>query len=178
MHSDEHREMLLTRLVSGSLPGLTRTRGAAFAEAAAVCLEECRHASGVDMQVLGDLTGRYKVHWAALDENARRAWEDESEAAEHGAYGIAILLITDQTGFSVVRRSVKGTGFDYWLGNDRDPDFQNKGRLEVSGKRRSAIGLHQRAAAKARQMDRSNRDIPGYAVVVDFVTPATEVMER
>ncbi len=178
MDSDECRDLFLASLVDGSIPGVSRSRGAAFAEAAAVCLDECMHPNGVEMGVTGDLTARYRVHWPELDEHAHSAWADDTEAAEHGAYGIAVLVVTDRTDLAVIRRSLKGTGFDYWLGSPSDPDFQNKGRLEASGKRRSAKGLDGRATQKANQMDRSNRDLPGYAVVVDFVTPVTKVVRR
>jgi hypothetical protein len=46
------------------------------------------------------------------------------------------MLIRQLTQFTVIERSRKGTGFDYWLGSEDEAGelpFQNKVRLEVSG---------------------------------------------
>ena len=58
------------------------------------------------------------------------------EATEWGACGVAILVVNQVTGKVVIERSKKGTGFDYWLGDNDDGDslpFANSARLEVSG---------------------------------------------
>jgi hypothetical protein len=73
----------------------------------------------------------------------------------------------------VVERSVKGLGFDYWLG-DKDDDelFAGKARLEVSG---ILSGSRSQAQARVRQkreqMKPSDRLAPGYVAVVEFGTP-------
>jgi hypothetical protein len=51
----------------------------------------------------------------------------------------AILLMRALTGYTVIERSRKGTGFDWWLGTE-DNLFQGKVRLEVSGILRGTIG--------------------------------------
>ena len=63
----------------------------------------------------------------------RRTHNDLQDATEAGACGLAILLVQLFVGYTVVERSVKGTGFDYWLGSENDALFQNKARLEASG---------------------------------------------
>ena len=58
---------------------------------------------------------------------------------EQAAYGTAFLIIRELTDLTVIERSRKGTGFDYWLGTfdtDEGQLFQNKVRLEVSGIRK------------------------------------------
>jgi hypothetical protein len=54
-----------------------------------------------------------------------------------------VLELTDYT---IVERACKGTGFDYWLGDEDDDLFQWKARLEISGilkgtKKRSTQGF-------------------------------------
>ena len=44
------------------------------------------------------------------------AYRDLQEATEMGACGIAIVIARELIGYSIIERSVKGTGFDYWLG--------------------------------------------------------------
>jgi hypothetical protein len=55
------------------------------------------------------------------------------EATEYGAMGLAMLLLIKLTKYTIVERSMKGPGFDYWLGDKDDKMFQKKARLEISG---------------------------------------------
>ena len=100
-------------------------------------------------------------------------------ATEHGAYGIACLLILDLTGLTVIQRSRKGTGFDFWLGDDEELPFQNKARLEVSGIRQGdAARVAARVAQKKKQTGRSDGFLPAYVIVVDFGTPLARVIKK
>lgn len=94
-----------------------------------------------------------------------------------GACGVAILAARELTGYTVVERSVKGTGFDYWLGAVNSPDSQlepleRKARLEVSGILHGATDIVEaRIREKIRQTRRSAGEFPAYIVVVEFHTP-------
>jgi succinate dehydrogenase/fumarate reductase flavoprotein subunit len=165
----------LTALAEGIMPGLTRAYGAQLAEAAAVCLENREHKSGVTFHLTGWKGAQFLMEWAAIDERARRSNNDLQEATERGAYGIAILIVCHLTGMVVLERSAKGRGFDYWLGDeeeDGDELFQKKARLEVSG---ILSGSHSEVQARVRrkqeQMKPSDRLAPGYVAVVEFGTP-------
>lgn len=71
----------------------------------------------------------------------QRCWNDQEYTTEQAAYGIALLLLSKLTEFTVVERSRKGTGFDYWLGKPTDSSdlpFQKSMRLEVSGIRQGS----------------------------------------
>lgn len=70
-----------------------------------------------------------------LPKHLLRCWNDEEFTTEQAAYGIAFLIIRELTDLTVIERSRKGTGFDYWLGTttDEGQPFKNKVRLEVSG---------------------------------------------
>ena len=110
----------LNHLGLGSIPGVSPRLGAALAEAAGVCLESQGHAQGAELRVSGDVDSAYRVVWPLITDQSRRSWEDVQEATEDGASGIAILLVELETPYSVIRRSRKGTGFDYWLGDASD----------------------------------------------------------
>ena len=51
------------------------------------------------------------------------------------ACGLALVIALQLTGMPFVEQSARGTGGDYWLGNDRSGNviFQRAARLEVSG---------------------------------------------
>ena len=38
---------------------------------------------------------------------------DDEYTTEHGAVGVTALLANEEIGYEVIRRSAKGTGFDY-----------------------------------------------------------------
>jgi hypothetical protein len=171
------RKLDLDRLREG-LPAITVAFGAAVAEAAAVCFDSRGHSCGVTMAVQGSYSRSYQVHWSSVTDQMHRCWADPNVATEHGAYGVAFLLIRELTDFTVIERSCTGTGFDYWLGKDNDI-FQKKARLEVSG---ILSGDHQevkrRVEVKKRQTKRSDGKLPAYVVVVEFGAPTAMVVKR
>jgi hypothetical protein len=157
-------------------PGITPDYGGCLCEAASVCLEHNEHVSGVTMSLTGAVAGTVRLDWDEVSDQARRCWADLPYAAEHGAYGLAVLLIEALTTYTVVERSWKRTGFDFWLGPKDDPTplFQNKARLEVSG---ILLGeesdIRGRIKEKLRQLSKGGVRLPGYAVVTEFSRPET-----
>lgn len=80
----------------------------------------------------------------------------------------------------MTQRSRKGTGFDYWLGDEADMPFQNKARLEVSGIRNGDQKIIKaRVREKLTQTEVSDKTrLPAYVVVVEFGRPVAEVRQR
>lgn len=151
-----------------------------LAQAAVVCLDHEGHASGVELIVESAEKRKFSLLWSeSVSEAARRFWNDLGEATHQGAYAAAILLVRSLTGLTVLERSRKGTGFDWWLGND-DNLFQKKARLEVSGiLRGSRKRINSRVQARLRQTGRSdNLGLTAYVVVVEFGNPRAKVMQR
>lgn len=161
------------------LPGLSQPMGAAMAEAAAVCLDDCGHHTPVRLIVDGDESRPYDLKWLPADDQARRTWADEEFATEQGAYAIAILVVRDIRGHTVLERSQKGTGFDYWMGEAGSMPFTAKTRLEVSGIRRGGSRtISARVNQKIRQISVSSGQLPGIVVVVEFGTPLARMVDR
>jgi hypothetical protein len=174
----ENTVVLDLRELESGIPALTQALGRVHAEAAAVCLENQGHQEPVRLAVRKIDTPQYDLRWPALTDTMRRAYEDLERATELGAYGVAILLIRDQTGLTAIRQSRKGTGFDYWLGPDGTDDqlvFQNKARLEVSGILSGTDSQFlTRVKQKLKQTEASdNSGLPAYACVVVRWTPRT-----
>ena len=112
-------------------------------------------------------------------EAKRHFWNDLEEATQQGAYAVAILLIRALTGYTVIERSRKGTGFDWWLGTE-DNLFQGKARLEVSGILRGTMRrINSRIKARMDQTRQSDKlALTAYVVVVEFGTPRAKVVQR
>jgi hypothetical protein len=173
--------LALTELNQG-YPGLTPAYGAALAEAAAVCLNSQGHRSGTTLTISGDVTAQVELQWPGITDQMLRCWHDEEYTTEQGAYGIACLLIHQLTPYTIIERSIKGTGFDYWLGDAPDQPglpFQQKIRLEVSGIRKGIPSrIRARVERKKAQTQRSDGLLPAYVIVVEFSHPLSIVVQR
>ena len=190
----------LNDLDTDDIPGVDRQKGNDLAKAAAVCLEDQGHAPGVQLTVRGMSDGKYTLTWPLVTAQNWRTRADESEATEDGAAGISILLAIRQIGYTVIARSRRGTGVDYWLGNDdnasvttaeramtdemgdwlQDDSLVVRGRMEVSGiLQGSDSQIRSRVRSKLGQTDRSDiTGLPVYVIVVEFGRPLAEVREK
>lgn len=148
------------------------------AEAAAVLLEYNDHTTGVSLAVAASRTSQFTVTRPALHPDAKRTQNDLPEAAEHGAYGIAFLLVGELTGLKIIERSAKKTGIDYCRGNGQEPLFQAAARLEVSAIIYDAEAVDGRVMAKMKQTDASNSKLPAYVAVVEFGQPKSVFKRR
>jgi len=197
---DKPQELLLTKLGEG-LPAITPSFGSALAEACAVCLEEQNHSQAVELTINGDIRAKFKLYWQPLTEQMLRCWNDEEFTTEQAAYGIAFLIIRQLTDLTVIERSRKGTGFDYWLGTepalktdspsqvtgesrrgeneDSELPFQNKVRLEVSGIRKGDDSrIRARVKQKIEQTNPSDGKFPAYIIVVEFSKPLSMIVKK
>ena len=159
--------------------GLSPELVAALAQAASVCFEHQGHSTGSVMEVDGDAAKRFAVLWDETTELTRRSWADLQEATEWGAASVAVALVPRLSGLTVVERSCKGTGFDYWLGaqDDNGALFQKKGQLEVSGILSGSHGeLGRRTREKVEQIDTYESPLAGIVVVVEFREPRSRVV--
>ena len=184
-----HSRIDLAKLFEG-LPGLTKRLGGVHYEAALVCLEKHHHQSGVQCHLnsLNENLSTLELVWAEeITEQIRNSWNDLSETTEWGAAGIAILVILECTEYTVIRRSKRGTGFDYWLGYKKDFDdvdenvLKDEACLEVSGilSEQKTGRIKQRVKEKVRQTKKSDDlEMPAYIVVVEFSSPVVYMVDR
>lgn len=177
---DKEEPPLNLATLAAGYPGLTPSAGETFAEAAAICLDWNQHTNGIRLQSSGHCDKIWPLIWNPVTNQMRRTWSDLSEATEKGACGIAILVAKEQTGFSVIERSRKGTGCDFWIGDDDAFLFQNKARLEISGiLKGDDKDVKKRANVKIKQTYQSDATkLPAYIIVVEFSRPISYFLER
>lgn len=177
-----NRGTLTLAELSKGLPGITPAFGQTLAQAGAICFEDQSHLSGVELDVNGTYQAKYQVFWQPITDQMLRCWNDAEFTTEQGAYGVAILLMIDLTDYTVIQRSRKGSGFDYWLGkkDDKGLPFQNVARLEVSGIREGDdSAVKARVNQKMKQVSPTDStQLPAYVVVVEFNKPLSQVVKK
>src|SRR5262245_18658574 len=154
--------------------------GTVLVQSAVLCLEGQGHQSGVLLTVRGTFDTAFRLLWSVdVTEAMRRYWNDPDETAEEGAYALALLMLRSLTGLTVLERSRKGTGFDWWLASD-DNLFEAAARLEVSGiMRGSARRINGRLKERIAQTERSDPSgLTAYVAVIEFGEPTAKVVRR
>ena len=172
--------MLDLAALGAGLPAITPAFGQSLAEAGAVCLESQGHETGVAIAVEGDFTAHFTIGWQAVTEQMRRCWNDAEYATEQAAYGLAFLIVERLTDYTIIERSIRGTGFDYWLGIATDElPFERRVRLEVSGILQGTPGrVNARVKEKVAQTQQYASQLPAYVVVVEFSQPQARMVQR
>lgn len=177
MSFNNYRKLFLKDLGKG-LPGLSSYAGMSKAEACGVCLQEQNHSNGVLYEVTGVFQENFIIEWDKVGHQAFCTWHDREEATEEGAVALAILVILKCSNYTIIKRSRKKTGVDYWLGNGANMKFE--ARLEISGIREETTSsLNQREKLKIEQTKQSDDlGVPVYIVVVGFKKPQSKVIMR
>ena len=168
-------------------PGVTIKQTAHHAEACLVCLDNQNHSSGTLIDISGDLNFPIILSWSdAVDEKLVRSWGDLQEATEYGATALAILIVKEYSDYTIIERSAKGPGFDYFLLEediyDENELFpQASSRLEVSGilKATKDNEIRARVREKLKQTKKSeNTKMSALVIVTEFSRPEIRMVER
>jgi hypothetical protein len=114
--------------------------------------------------VRGGAATPVEIHWREPTDQQRETHANEKDAAEDGGAAVAIATV-QALGYVVVRRTRQGSGCDYLMVRDGEPenDFH---KLEVSGT--GGGDLSARLKEKVEQAKAGDLDRPGAAVVVGF----------
>src|ERR1700736_3151654 len=91
-------EGLLTPLIledlSEGFPHVPPECGTVLVQSAVLCLEGQSHKSGALLTVHGSFKTAFRLLWSMdVTEAMRRYWNDPDEAAEQGAYALALLML-------------------------------------------------------------------------------------
>ena len=168
-------------ILKEGLPGITPAIGTLFAEASLLCFHQHGHPVGTRLIIDGTFKTSHPVIWSdAITEQTVDAWQDQQEATEFGACGIAILLVLKLTSYTVIRRAVKGDGIDYWFGKqDAQPPFQNAARLEISGiLTGDDSAIRRRLREKQAQTTPTDGLLPAHVVIVEFSSPLAHYLVK
>jgi hypothetical protein len=180
------RELNLEDLKRG-LPGVTRERCQDFLHALLICLRDQRHQTGVILTVIDadDTRLTFRLRWNdEVTEQMLLTWTDMQEATEEAAYALSFLLILNLTDYTIIGRSAKTTGIDWWLGEKSGEDllpFDKKARLEVSGilRENSESRIRSRVTQKMNQVQQSDdTELPAYITVIEFSQPVAYVVTK
>lgn len=142
-----------------------------------VALESCNHKSGCKLEILGDKTDAALLEWSTEVKTA--GYQEPRKYVEHGATAISFLLAQSFTEYRILEEATYGTGFDYWLGYDKNhvkynPSNFLSARLEISGILRETPQntLIERVKLKREQTNVSDSSkLPAYISVVEFSQP-------
>ena len=176
----------LDRLREG-FPAISKNIGKYLAEGGAFCLEANGHRPGVVLKIEGDYPETIELFWSnVIDSQVARAWNDSQEATEYGATAVAITILSKLAPYTIIERSFKGTGFDYWLGIGKYdenllPFQQRKAKLEVSGiwKESETNTVDTRIRLKRQQIELGEEDgLPAIIIVVEFGTPKSKMVNQ
>jgi hypothetical protein len=157
------------------LPGISKASGQHLYEGCVVCLTRQKHSYlGTGMYVYGDKNVKYNLTWDNIfDDQLDKTWADQFYATEHGAVCLAVILALKLTDFTIIERSARKNGFDYWLGRKDDILFQKKARLEISGIfKGTEKEVNTRYKVKLKQTNQSDSlNLPAYIAIVEFSNP-------
>ncbi len=166
--------------------GLTRAMGEVQVQCATVCLDAVGHDQATEFKVnvraKGSLSdASFTLARDKASNKMKLTFNDLTVATQHGACGIAILLVRRLFGLIVFKSAKTKTGIDYYLSDSpKQLLFQELARLEVSGLlKEPTTRVEQRVKTKIQQTKQSDKlNIPAYVVIVEFSTPCSEVVAR
>lgn len=169
--SIENKGKLELSLLHERHVGITQALGAAFAEAAVVCIAR-HHASPVEVEIAYSkgITTRI-VEFDLPNVRTLNAWANDTDATETGAYGVSLAALEAEEHLVAVKRAETLTGADWYvapIGATVD-DLERCFRLEVSGvDAGGSAAVAARLRQKVDQTRRGKSNLPAIAAVVGF----------
>lgn len=153
---------------------LARNHVANLVDAASVMFDKFHQPPADGVIDFDSKTQPLLVSWDPPAPRLRETHANELDATEEGAYAVAFSAVMSH-GFVVRRRVHHGSGADYLLSREGEPD-NDFVKLEVSGVARGDKRLAARLETKIRQVAGGDLPRPGLAVVVGF--QAVQVFAR
>jgi len=166
-------EINITDIKKG-LPGISSVAAQQLYEAFEVCMHSSGHPEEVSLKMEGDTSDSIALRWLdEFNDQKARTYADMQYTTEHGAVCLSVMLTTALTPYTVIERSRKGTGIDYWLGDKDSILFQKKARLEVSGiLHGDETMIKSRHIMKVEQTNKSDDyQLPAFISIIEFSEP-------
>jgi len=111
------------------------------------------------------------VDFAVPNDRVRKAWNNEIDTTEAGAYCVALAAVEVEESLVAVARAETLTGADWYVAprGDQPDDLEDCLRLEVSGvDAGSPSDIAARLRQKIEQTHRGKSNLPAIASVVGF----------
>lgn len=170
-----------------AIPGLTESLAGYMQGAILMCLHHHSHQTGVrcELRDLEKLLAAAAIVWTKpYSDSIERTYGETSYAVEFAAEGIACLTIRAYTQYTVIRRSIKDEGVDFWLAERDDEDnyiFQCAGRMESKGiteaRYLSDITYSiDKGIEQSKQTDHTR--LPAYIIATEFSKPVIYMVQR
>ena len=151
-------------------PGVSLGVSASYSEAASVCFDR-HHAPPVNLSIERPAPLQVSADWTPPDDGIKRAWANETDTTEAGAYCVALAAVETTDGLVAIARAETRTGADYYLGPPgvTPDDLEMSHRLEVSGVDGGGSSLVKtRLRQKIDQAAAGRSSLPAIAAVVGF----------
>lgn len=161
--------------IKEGLPGMHPDLCSHYYSACMTTLHRSGHQDGVQMELKGDRKANISLRWDDyFDDMIDRSWKEINYCTDHAAVCISCLLAVNETEYTVVERSRKGDGFDYWLGHKSDILFKRAARMEISGilSESATNTIERRLNIKMRQTEQSDSTgLSAYISIIEFGKP-------
>ncbi|MCU0480101.1 MAG: hypothetical protein MUE54_02685 [Anaerolineae bacterium] len=184
MVENDSIQFILDDLVKWDILGITKTLAQNFVDACLICLDNQNHYQPITLNLVENKQPQnVEFIWnQPLTDQIRRTWRDLYEATEYGATGLAILLVIQRTSYTILERSVRGMGFDYWLLDKESAQSselitQGNARLEISG----ILRANTESVIQSRIKEKLNQvaldtTFPTLIIVVEFSRPEVHMV--
>lgn len=151
--------------------GLTAALSGTYFEAASVCLSR-HHESPINMNIMcDDSPSMQSVDFQKPDAHVLKAWANDIDTTESGAYGVCLAAVEVEEQLVAVRRAETLTGADWYVApiGTEPVDLEDCFRLEISGVDAGGPSvIDARLKQKIEQTRRGASDLPAIASVVGF----------
>ena len=156
-------------------------------DAIVMCLNHHHHQTGVpcELRDFEKTQAAAALVWTrSYSDRIERTFGETSYAVEFAAEGIACLTIRAFTEYTVIERSIKHDGVDFWLA-DKDEagryPFQRAARMESKGitQARSLSDIRSSVTKGIEQTKQSDHThLPVYIIATEFSQPVIYLVQR
>ena len=166
--------IILEDILKGT-PGITSVEGANLLENCIVMLHRQGHKPTTTLELAGISYIPIDIIWRDnCTLQMERTYADQQVNTERAAVCLSILLTLKLTDYTIIMRSRKGTGFDYYLGQKEIQTFEPQARLEISGienetKTNTIEGRFRQKMEQTSPTDASG--LPAYISIIEFSKP-------
>lgn len=171
------------------IPGIHEPYLACTRACAAICLDHHNHPQPAPLQIGGEFSRNIGLTWPASTQVHKDTYGEATSTAviDMGAECIAIRVTMHCLGKTKLKIAASGTGVtgsgtgvDYYLGDASSGEaFQGLVRIEISGiLQNEQRRFRPRLRKKLAWMARSDSMGPGYAAIVMFGPPSTNLTKR